>query len=76
MNGIMRAIAIPPGGIGYAAEAPISKQQITNNIQIPISNDQRICFGFWSFDDWKLFGIWDLDFGISMPVWLRLYWLT
>jgi hypothetical protein len=53
---------------GYAAEAPISKHQITNNIQIPISNDQRICFGFWSFGDWKLFGIWDLDFGILTPV--------
>jgi hypothetical protein len=41
--------------------------QITINIQIPISNDQRICFEFWSFGDWRLFGIWDLDFGIFPP---------
>jgi hypothetical protein len=27
--------------IGYASEAPISKHQIPNNIQIPISNDRN-----------------------------------
>jgi hypothetical protein len=25
------------------------------------------CFGIWSFGDWKLFGIWDLDIGIFPP---------
>jgi hypothetical protein len=56
--------------IGYASEAPISKHQISNNIQIRISNDPN---GFISeFGDWKLFGIWDLDNGISMPLWFRL----
>jgi hypothetical protein len=53
--------------LGYAGEAPISKHQITNNIQIPISNDQRMCFEFWSFGNWRLFEIWDLDFGIFPP---------
>jgi hypothetical protein len=24
----------------------------------------RIWFGNWSFGDWRLFGIWDLDIGI------------
>jgi hypothetical protein len=54
--------------IGYASEAPISKHQIPNNIQIPISNDLN---GF----------VWNLgfaclpvgrDIGISVPVWFPL----
>jgi len=52
---------------GYAVEAPNYKRQITNNIQIRMT--KRVCFGIWSFGDWKLFGIWDLDIGILMPVW-------
>jgi hypothetical protein len=32
---------------------------------------------FWSFEIeiWDLFGIWDLCFGFSMPVWFRVRWV-
>jgi hypothetical protein len=44
------------------------KHQIPNNIQIPISNDpNEFSFCIWSFGDWELFGIWDLDLGIFPP---------
>jgi len=47
-------------------KAPISKHQITNNIEIPISNDPKDFFGIlviWSLEIiWNLgFGFWDLD---------------
>jgi hypothetical protein len=51
--------------IGYASEAPISKHQIPNNIQIPISNDRN---GFVSefshlvIGNYLEFGIWILGF--------------
>jgi len=51
--------------VSYSAEAPISKHQIPNNIQIPISNDPKpICFGIWSFviGNYLEFGIWILEF--------------
>jgi hypothetical protein len=50
---------------GDAAEAPIHKQQIQNNTQIPISNDPKgIVSDFGHSVIGKLFGIWDLDIGI------------
>ena len=55
--------------VGDAVEAPISKHQIPNNIQIPISNDpNRVISDFGHLVLGKLFGIWDLDFGISTEV--------
>jgi hypothetical protein len=53
--------------IGYASKAPISKHQIPNNIQIPISNDQNGFvseFGHLVIGNYLGFGIWDLDIGI------------
>jgi hypothetical protein len=52
---------------GYAVEAPNSKHQITNNIQIPISNDQSrhggiSDFGHLVIGDYLEFGIWILGF--------------
>jgi hypothetical protein len=38
MSKIVRKMATK---IGHASEAPISKHQIPNNIQIPISNDPK-----------------------------------
>jgi len=32
-----------------------AKRFIANNIQTPISNGERIGFGFWPFDGWELF---------------------
>jgi hypothetical protein len=57
-------------GIGYAAEAPNYKHQITNKLQW--SKFQLKEKAFWSFEIeiWNLFGIWDLSFEISSPVWL------
>jgi hypothetical protein len=49
------------------SKAPISKHQIPNNTQIPILNDTRL-FRISVIWDWKLFGIWDLDFGFSSSV--------
>jgi hypothetical protein len=50
--------------IGYASEAPISKPQIPNNIQIPISNDRNGSdseFGHLVIGNY-------LEFGICLPV--------
>jgi hypothetical protein len=41
-------------------QAPNDKHQITNNVQIPNSNDQNRL----NIEDWNLFAIWDLLFGI------------
>ena len=55
--------------VGDAAEAPISKHQIPNNIQIRISNDPKgVISDFGHLVIGKLFRIWDLDFGISAEV--------
>jgi hypothetical protein len=51
--------------IGYATEAPISKHQIPNNIQIPILNDQNGFvseFGHLVIGNYLEFGIWILGF--------------
>jgi hypothetical protein len=51
--------------IGYAAEAPISKHQIPNNIQILISNDRNGYvseFGHLVIGNYLEFGIWILGF--------------
>jgi hypothetical protein len=42
-------------------QAPNPKQYRNSNFELP----KRICFGFRSFGDWRLFGIWDLEIGIS-----------
>jgi hypothetical protein len=39
-----------------------TKSQIISKFQFRIT-ENRLCFGIWSFGDWKLFGIWDLGFG-------------
>jgi hypothetical protein len=47
-------------------EAPISKHQISNNIQIPISNDPKEFvseFGHLVIGNYLEFGIWILGFG-------------
>jgi hypothetical protein len=51
--------------IGYTSEAPISKHQIPNNIQIRISNDQNRSvseFGHLVIGDYLDIGIWILRF--------------
>jgi len=40
-------------------QAPNPKQYPNSNFECP----KRICFGIWSFGDWKLLGVWDLEFG-------------
>jgi hypothetical protein len=51
--------------VGDAIKAPISKHQILNNIQILNSNDPNgVILDFGHLVIGKLFGIWDLDFGI------------
>src|SRR4030042_3537961 len=42
---------------------PITKSQIPNNVQIPISNDQTEFVS--NLGDWDLFEIWCLGFGAS-----------
>jgi len=46
-----------------------SKDQITDNSQIPMFNDQNLpdegLFKFSNFGHWDLFDIWNLTFGIS-----------
>jgi hypothetical protein len=52
--------------IGHSSEAPISKHQISNNIQIPISNDPMGVvseFGHLVIGNYLGFEIWDLEFG-------------
>ena len=54
--------------VGDAAEAPISKRQIPNNIQIPISNDRNgffLKFGHLVIGSYLEFGIWIL--GLQCP---------
>jgi hypothetical protein len=51
--------------IGYASEAPISKHQIPDNIQILISNDPNgfvLEFGHLGIGNYLEFDIWYLEF--------------
>ena len=51
--------------VGDAIEAPISKHQIPNNTQIPISNDPNtfvLDFGHLVIGNYLEFGIWILEF--------------
>jgi hypothetical protein len=50
---------------GYEVEAPISKHQIPNNIQIRISNDPNgfvLEFGHLVIGNYLGFGVWNLEF--------------
>jgi hypothetical protein len=47
-------------------QSPSTKSQTISKFQFPMSGGFVSDFG--SLGNWKLFGIWDLDFGI----WLRL----
>jgi hypothetical protein len=61
--------------IRYASEAPISKHQIPNNVQIPISNDRKGSvwkFGHWVIGNYLEFGIWILGFSSQEGIWFRL----
>jgi hypothetical protein len=61
--------------IGYATEAPISKHQISNNIQIPISKDRNgfvLEFGHLVIENYLEFGIWILGFSRPGGIWFRL----
>jgi hypothetical protein len=49
--------------IGYDSEAPISKHQIPNNIQIPISNDRNVFVSEFGPAVAGLEIIWNLGFG-------------
>jgi hypothetical protein len=51
--------------VGDASKTPISKHQIPNNIQTPISNDRNgsvLKFGHLVIGDYLGFGIWILGF--------------
>jgi hypothetical protein len=53
------------GNVDYAREAPISKHQNPNNIQIPISNDPYEFvskFGRWVIGNYLEFRVWILGF--------------
>jgi hypothetical protein len=63
--------------IGHASEAPISKHQIPNNIQIPVSNDRNGFvseFGHLVIGNYFEFGIWILRF--QYLFWFRLCRVT
>ena len=56
-------------------EIPITKSQITNNIQSPNSNHQKIfrSLEFWSLRFWSLFGYWCLPctiVGAGLGYWI------
>jgi hypothetical protein len=61
----MKLCAKSQQSVGYASKAPISKHQIPNNIQIPISNDRNGFvseFGHLVIGNYLEFGIWILGF--------------
>ena len=56
------------GRVSSKGEAPISKHQIPNNIQIPISDNQKGVvwnFGHLVIGNYLGFGVWNLGFEVT-----------